>query len=199
MNDWSTDPARVLAAVPAERYAGFTVLDGFGVPDDGFETWKFERWRSTRGKALAFASRLADALERFKPSAVVLGIPLADVAACQAMRAEAKRLLGAVPTVERRVAEGRQLILGKYVGSTETEFSDRIVTGFLPELKRFAGRAANVIQYRRHAFEAAALALVEVVERAPTSAIALAQPEAFATGTFSTTVARNVRRVRPES
>lgn len=198
MTDSQSNPGRILAVVPAHRFAGFAVIDGYGIPDGGFETWKLERWESRNAKALAFAGRLIDALHRFKPAVVVLGIPPADSPDCQLLRAAARRELHPVPVIERSVMDGRRLILGRQAGSSATEFFDRIVTGFFPHLERFVSSAPIVVQYRRHAFGAAALALAELVDRAPRTAAALARPSAFDMGTFSRSVTAAELRRNPE-
>jgi hypothetical protein len=181
---------RVFSLVPARRYAGLAVVDGFGMPDGGFQTWKLDRFRTLVEKKAAVALRLTRALRKFRPTLAVLGIPKYDDATCRALRKVAETIFenAGLPFVVRSVAEARQFLLGKYMGESEDEFAKSIVRGFVPELAPFLKRSAIVLQYRRHAWEAVGLAIVELLGRAPLQAAALARPEAFTMGAIAETL-----------
>jgi hypothetical protein len=181
---------RVFSLVPARRYAGLAVVDGFGMPEHGFQTCKLDRFRSLVEKKAAFALRLTRALRKFRPTLAVLGIPKYDDDTCRALRKVAETIFksAGLPFVIRSVAESRHLLLGKYMGDSEDEFAKSIVSGFLPELARFLKPSAIIRQYRRHAWEAVGLAITELLGRAPLQAAALARPGAFAMGTIAETL-----------
>ena len=178
---------RVLSLVPARRYTGLAVVDGFGMPEHGFQTWKLDRFHKLGEKKGTLALRLTRALRQFRPTLAVLGIPKYDDATCRALRKAAETIFEStgLPFVVRSIAEARHLMLGKYMGKDEDEFAKSVVSGFLPELARFLKSSAIVRQYRRHAWEAVGLAIVELLGRAPLQAAALARPEAFAMGTIA--------------
>jgi hypothetical protein len=75
---------------------------------------------------------------------------------------------------------------------------DRLARGFFPELAavRTTGEARR---YYRHAFSAVAVALHELVARAPLSAAVLAKDDALTMGRFSAALAESARRHFPDN
>ena len=192
---------RVLAVVPTPRFSGHAVIDGWGLVPGSFATWKLGSLTTDEARSRSFDRRLLESLERHRPTILVLGIPRQDDLRSRALREIASRLAArcGVIAIERSVSDARRLLLGCQRGSGDDALAACVTNGFFPALERFrAPRQTIQRKYRRHAFEAVALAVRELVERAPLSAAALAKDEAFAMGRFNTTLAASARHHYPE-
>ena len=196
------DPGRVLAIVPAPQFSGHAVVDGWGLAPGSFATWDL-RWPATReGLLLSFRRHLVRSLCRHRPAIVVLGIPRFDDTVSAALRETAKLIATAhgVPAVERLVTQARQLVIGSQRGPNDDALADKVVDGFFPELSGLRAKKQTIQRrYRRHAFEAAALAVCELVEHEPLSAAVIAKDAAFAMATFNAALTASARRHFPDN
>jgi|GEM_PF-1258865 len=196
------EPGRVLAIVPAPQFSGHAVVDGRGLAPGSFATWDL-RWPVTREEQiLSFRRHLLRSLCRYRPAVVVLGVPRFDDPVSDALREAAKQVATehGVPTIERLVTQGRQLLIGCQRGPWDDALADRLVDGFFPELAGFRYKKQTIQRrYRRHAFEAAALAVLELVERAPLSAAVIAKDAVLAMGAFKAALTASARRHFPEN
>jgi hypothetical protein len=190
-------PSRVLALVVAPRFSGAAVVDGFGLAD--FASWNHNAHLTLDEKARALAERAARLARLHRPGRIVLGIPLREDYRGRLMRAEVRRSLGrfGVAFSERPVAEARRLVLGRTRGRGANALHAVVVRGFFPELADRVRRTREAGAYWRHAFDATAVAVEELVEIAPRAAAALAQPEAFASDAFAHAIAASDARKYP--
>ena len=187
---------RILAVVPTPCFSGHAVLDGWGLAPGSFATWKMGSLTTNEARCRSFNRRLLDSLQRHRPAVLVLGISRHDDLRSRALRESASRLAArcGVFAVERPVSEARCLLLGCQRGSEDDALAACVANGFFPALERFRSPRQTIQRrYRLHAFEAVALALLELVERAPLSAAAVARDEAFAMGRFNTALAASAR------
>jgi hypothetical protein len=194
--------ARILAVVPTPGFSGHAVLDGWGLAPDSFATWKLGSVTTDEARCRSFNRRLLDSLQWHRPAVLVLGIPRHDEPRSRVLRESARQLAGrcGVIAVERSVSEARDLLLGCQRGHEDDALAACVANGFFPALERFRGPRQTIQRrYRIHAFEAVALALLELVERAPLSAAAVARDEAFAMGRFNTALAASARRHFPDN
>ena len=199
-------PGRVLALVPGSRYAGIAVVDCTGLLPGSFATWNLEPLSESRhdltaeSRARTVCRRLLRAIERYRPSAVVLGVPRFDGHCTRVLLDAACRISKAhgVPTVTRTAAEARELLLGRVRGQSLDAVAIRLTKGFFPELGAVSTEG-EARRYHRHAFTAAALAVLGLVERAPLSAAVIAKDAAFAMGTFNAALTASARRHFPDN
>ena len=191
---------RVLALVPASRYAGHAVIDCAGLVPGSFAIWNLEPHRTDEDRLRLFHLCLHRSLRVHCPSVLVLGLPRFDGEHLRALRGAAAELAQAhgVPVVARKVDDARQLLIGRRRGDHLDALADRLVRGFFPELvvPRTTGEARR---YHRNAFSAAAVAVHELVERAPLSAAVIAKNEAFTMGRFNAALAESARRHFPDN
>ena len=196
------DSVRVLAVVPRRQFSGHAVVDGWGLAPGSFATWDL-RWPATEEERIrSFRQHLIRSLHRYRPGVLVLGIPRFADHLSRALRETAMQLAAAygVPAVERSVAQARSLLLGCQRGSHDDALADKVTGGFFPELLgHLTERQSIQRKYRRHAFEAAILALHELVERAPLSAAAVAKDAAFEMGTFNSALTASARQHFPDN
>jgi len=193
--------ARVLAVVPTPRFSGHAVLDGWGLDPGSFATWKLGSLTTDEERFHFFDRRLLKSLRRFRPAILVLGIPRKDDRRSRVLRESARRLAVeyGVAVIEHPVSEARSLLLGCQRGHKNDALAACIANSFFPTLERFRSPRQTIQRkYRLHAFEAVALALLELVERAPLSAAAVASDEAFAMGPFNAALAESARRHFPD-
>lgn len=198
-------PGRVLALVPASRYVGAAAVDCTGLLPGSFATWNLEppsksrRGLTVESRAEIIRERLLDALDRYRPSAIVLGVPRFDSGCTAALREAASGLAKAhgVVTLPRPVAHARELLLGRVRGPRLDAVASRLAKGFFPELGAVSSKG-EARRYHRHCFTAAALALLDLVERAPLSAAVIAKDAAFAMGIFNAALTASARRHFPE-
>jgi hypothetical protein len=196
------DPARVLVIVATSQFSGHAVVDGWGLAPGSFATWDLISFATNETRTRSFKRHLIRSLHRYRPAVLVLGVPRFDGPIARVLREEATQVATAIGMliVERPVAAGRHLLLGCLRGSNDDALADRITSGFFPELACFRnGKQTIQRKYRRHAFEAVALALHELVTRAPLSAAAVAKDAAFAMGWFNDALAASARRHFPEN
>lgn len=199
-------PGRVLALVPASRYVGAAAVDCTGLLPGSFATWNLEppsegRQRLTvESRSRTVRSRLLGALDRYRPSIVVLGVPRFDSGCAAALREAAGALAKAhgVATLSRPVADARELLLGRVRGQRIDDMASRLARGFFPELGSVSTEG-EASRYRRHSFAAAALAVLALVENAPLAAAAIAEDAAFAMGTFNAALMASARRYFPDN
>ena len=194
--------ARILAVVPTPSFSGHAVLDGWGLAPGSFATWKSGSMTTDSAGERRFKDRLCDSLERYRPVVLVLGIPRRDDPLSRALRESARRLAASygLHAIERPVSEARSLLLGCQRGPESDALAACVANGFFPALKRFQSPKQTIRRrYRLHAFEAVALALVELVKRAPLSAAAVARDEAFSMGRFNAALAESARRHLPDN
>jgi len=188
--------ARVLALVATPRYAGSAAIDGLGLCPGGFESWDLRHHGSLDAKAQSLVARLRLLLLRHRPGRVVLGVPIRDDWRCATLRKHLHLFIAGrgepVHVRESRVA--RHLVLGRERGPGRGALDRALVRGFLPELAAIARRGSESVRYRSHGWEAAALAVAELVEVAPRAAFALAQPQAFEVEAFRQAVIASERR-----
>lgn len=196
------DSGRVLAIVPTPQFSGHAVVDGWGLTPGSFATWDM-RWPATREELLrSFRRHLVRSLCGYRPAVLVLGVPRFDGPVSSALREAAMEVAAAygVPTVVRLVTEARDLLLGCQRGSGDDTLADKVADGFFAELSGFRARKQTIQRrYRRHAFEAAALAVRELVDRRPLSAAAIAKGPAFAMGSFNAALMESARRHFPDN
>jgi hypothetical protein len=195
----SARPTRVLAVLPATRFAGLAVLDGVGIVPGGFASWNLRAAQSDADRARILRRRLAVALSRFRPTVVVVGVRncKSDAAAKMQKVVEEIALAHGLPVVSRRVVESRMLLLGRPGGSVQNALAQQLVRGFFPGLAAWK-KGANSSRYRCHAFSALALGLHELALRAPLSAAAISMAEAFDTGGWSAFLAEQTRNQYPQ-
>lgn len=195
----SARPTRVLAVLPAPRFAGLAVLDGIGIVPGGFASWNLRAAKSDADRTRILRRRLVAALLRFRPTVVVVGIRNCKSAAAAEMQRMAERvaLAHGLPVVNRRVVESRMLLLGRPGGSAQNALARQLVQGFFPGLAAWR-KGANSSRYRCHAFSALALCLHELALRAPLSAAAISMAEAFSMGGWSAILAEQTRNQYPQ-
>ena len=194
--------ARVLAVVPTPCFSGHAVLDGWGLAPGSFATWKLGSLTTDAEREQSFNRRLCESFQRHRPAVLVLGIPRHDDARSRGLREGACRIAASygVRAIERRVSEARSLLLGCQRGCEDNALSACVANSFFPALRKFRSPKQTIQRrYRLHAFEAVALALLELVERAPLSAAAVARDEAFAMGRFNAALAESARRHFPDN
>ncbi|MGA7742824.1 MAG: hypothetical protein WBP56_20645 [Polyangia bacterium] len=196
------DPARVLVIVATKQFSGHAVVDGWGLAPGSFATWDLISFATNEARTRSFKRHLIRSLCRYRPAVLVLGVPRFDGPSARVLREEATQLATALgmSVVERPVAAGRRLLLGCLRGSNDDALADHITSGFFPELASFRnGKQTVQRRYRSHSFEAVALALHELVERAPLSAAVIARNEAFSMGRFNAALTESARRHFPDN
>lgn len=190
----SAPSSRVLAFQLHAGSAGQCVLDGFGLAPGG---WKTSRIATrTTAELIRFVRR---AVERFRPSAIVLGVSRRKVQSDATLRnraLSALRPLG-VPIVVRHMREAYALFRDRIRGIRREELVHTITVNFLPECAR--GLTPKRIHDRRSAWQALALALIELVHRFPRSAAALAQSCAFSIRPFHVALLKAEATQTPDS
>lgn len=175
----SAPSSRILAFQFHAGCSGQCVLDGFGLAPDG---WKNSRTATRTPEDLVRFVRRA--VKRFRPSAVVLGITRRNAVTDESFRHTAVSVLRAlrVPVVVRHMREAYALFRGRIRGTRREELARTIAVNFLPECS--PGLTSRRVRDRRSAWQALALALVELVHRFPRSAAALARSSAFSIRPF---------------
>lgn len=193
------DPARVLAVVPTPRFAGFAVIDSRGLAPNGFATWSLRITKTDEGRFRSFTRRILRSIRQYQPAVLVLGIPRFDSAKSRMLREVAASLASTcdVPVLVQPVADARRLLLGRNRGQFQCALADRLTRGFFPELATVRSDATSE-RYRCHAFEAVALGLCELVDRAPLAAAAVAKTEAFGMGNFNAAIEESAKRHFPD-
>ena len=197
-----THPGRVLAVVSAPQFPGQAVVDCQGLAPGSFATWKLRPSDTSEVQRRSFNHHLLHSLRLYRPDSVVLGVPWRDDLRSRILREKLHHLavLLGVPVIERSVAEARHLLLGCRRGSTDDTMAAHLAEGFFPELGQFrSDKQTMPRRYRSHAFDAVALAILALVERAPLSAAAIAKDAAFAMGTFNAALMASARRHFPDS
>ena len=182
------------------------MVDCTGLLPGSFVTWNLDppsknrRHLTVEGRARTICRRLLVAIDRYRPSAVVIGMPHFDGRHTRILFEAASGLAKAhgVPVVARTVAEARGLLLGRVRGQSLDAIALRLAKGFFPELGAVSTKG-EARRYHRHSFAAAALALLELVECAPLSAAAIAKDAAFAMGTFNDALTASARRHFPDN
>jgi len=194
------DPPRVLALVPACRFAGLAVVDVRGIAPGGFASWSLRGRRTHDGRSAALARRLLTAIKKYRPTVIVLGIPRFDGREQRLLREVAADLAASceVPVLVRSCAQARQLILGRLRGQARRVLADRLTCGFFPELASVKTDDTSE-RYRSHALEALALAVHDLVGRAPLSAAVIAQDAAFAMGGINAALTDSAKRHFPDN
>lgn len=189
--------ARVLALVLTPRYAGCAVVDGFGLAPGSPESWDLRWYPDDAARSGAVRDRVARAAVLHRPTVAVLGVPLADDPRCELLRRAAEDALveRRVVVAERHVAPARRLITGPWRGRWSPSLAAAIVRGFFRDLAGL--RPGSIDRYRRQTWNAVALALQELVLRAPRSAFAVARTEAFDIPTFADAVTASELRLHP--
>lgn len=190
----SAPSSRILAFQLHAGCSGQCVLDGFGLAHRG---WKTSRVASRTTAALTRFVR--SGVRRFRPSAVVLGISRRETAPDAKLRTRALaalRPLG-VPVVVRHMREAYAMFRNRIRGTHREELVRTISVNFLPESAR--GLTPKRIHDRRSAWQALALALVELVHRFPRSAAALATSRAFSIRPFHAALLKAERTRHPDS
>ncbi len=174
MRDSPALSSRILAFQLHAGCSGQCVLDGFGLAPEG---WKISR-RATRTEQ-SLRAFLTGAVERFRPSAIVLGVSRRMTAIDAALRFHALSLLRSfgIPIVFRSVRTAYALLRGRVRGVRREDLARTIAQCFLPDLERVLTPAHA--RDHRSAWHALAVALVELVRRFPRAAFALATPRAF--------------------
>ena len=188
----------MLALVLAPRYAGCAVVDGFGLAPGSPESWDLRWYPDDAARAVAVRDRVGRAVVLHKPTIAVLGVPSAAGSRCELLRRAAEDVLVAhrVVVAERHVTPARRLITGPWHGKRSPTLASAIIQGFFPELARF--RPGSIDRYRRHTWNAIALAIHELVLCAPRSAFAMARTEAFDIPSFADAVTASELRLHPE-
>ncbi len=175
----SAPSSRILAFQLHAGCSGQCVLDGFGLAPGG---WKTSRVATrTTAELVRFVRR---SVRRFHPSAVVLGVSRRMAPPDAAFRRtafSALRPLG-VPVVVRHMREAYALFRDRIRGARREELVHTIAVNFLPVCS--SELTPKRIHDRRSAWQALALALVELVHRFPRSAAALATSRAFSIRPF---------------
>lgn len=190
----SAPSSRVLAFQLHAGSSGQCVLDGFGLAPGGWKTSRIATRTSTE-----LVRFVRHAVDRFHPSAIVLGISRREERSDATLRRRALsalRSLG-VPVVVRHMREAYTLFRDRIRGRRREELVHTIIVNFLPECAR--GLTPKRIHDRRSAWQALALALVELVHRFPRSAAALAQSCAFAMRPFHAALLKAEAARHPDS
>lgn len=185
MRESSAPSSRILAFQLHAGHSGSCVLDGFGLVHQG---WQTSRVATRTTEALVRYVRRS--VKRFRPSAVVLGVSRRRAAPDASLRRTVfatLRPLG-VPIVVRHMREAYQLFRDRIRGTRREELAQTIAVNFLPDLTQEC--TPKRMHYRRSAWQALALALVELIHRFPRSAAALATPRAFSIRPFRAALAR---------
>lgn len=185
MRESSAPSSRILAFQLHAGCSGQCVLDGFGLAPG---SWKTSRVAARSSAELARFVRRA--VERFRPAAVVLGVSRRKALSDAALRRaafSALRPLG-VPVVVRHMREAYSLFRDRIRGTRREELVHAIAVNFLPERSREL--TPKRVHDRRSAWQALALALVELIHRFPRSAAALATSRAFSIRPFRAALAR---------
>lgn len=169
---------RVLCLMLHPGASGHVVLDGYGVPRESFFSTR-HLVRSARAPLASLRLLLTRSLRRYRPQRLVLGIADTNARLARELRDEARRIARAahVSVVTRWLREGRLLIAGRARVGVE-ELAGLLAEGFVPSLKSDVGALRKNTWYRRPAWDALALALVELTHRRPRVAAALATPAA---------------------
>ncbi len=179
------------------RISAAAVLDGFGLTV--FKSWNLRGHKSLDEKARALIAKAVRIVRAHRPGRIVLGVPLREDFRTRVLRAELRAALDRFGTAVsiRRVDDGRRLILGRHRGSAPNALHAAIVRGFFPSLAPHVHRTREAGAYWRHAFDAAAIAIAELVEIAPRSAAGLALPAAFESRALSDAIAASDARMFP--
>lgn len=149
----------VVAVVPHRRWGGHVAVTAAGVVPGSFCTWNL---RDQADQPATIRRWLAASIARHKPAVVVIG-RLRDDSGQRGLldaAAEAARALGG-QVVEKRVDAARLAILGGQRRRKGETLAAAITSRFLPELAADLESGIEHFRYRRHAWNAAALALVE--------------------------------------
>ncbi len=185
MREPSVPSSRILAFQLHAGCSGQCVLDGFGLAPG---SWKTSRVATRTSAELARFVRRA--VQRFRPAAVVFGVSRRKARSDHALRRaafSAVRPLG-VPVVVRHMREAYAMFRDRIRGTRREELVHTITVNFLPECSREL--TPKRIHDRRSAWQALALALVELVHRFPRSAAALATSRAFSIHPLRAALAR---------
>jgi len=195
MQDPPGTSVRVLALVLHPGCSGHVVVDGYGVVPRSFRMRRVSQHR-VRYKARALRRLLTQIVRRFAPTRAVLGVSRRDDRASQALRAEASRVFDSLrlPFVIRGVHLGVSLVVRGARGDRPNTLARRLVEGFTPELAPHLEQTEAVAWYHRAAWHSTALAIAELVERAPMAAAALARPGAFTMGRFHANLLTSLHR-----
>ncbi|TAK32761.1 MAG: hypothetical protein EPO40_01665 [Myxococcaceae bacterium] len=198
MQDSPGTSVRVLALVLHPGCSGHVVVDGYGVVPRSFRMRRVSHHR-VRYKARALRRLLTQIVRRFAPTRAVLGVSRRDDRASQALRTEASRVFDSLqlPFVVRGVHLGVALVVRGARGDRPNTLATRLVEGFTPELAPHLEQTEAVAWYHRAAWHSTALAIAELVERAPMAAAALARPAAFMMGRFHANLLTSLRHSTP--
>lgn len=198
----SADHGRVLAIVPAPQFSGQAVIDVRGLAPRSFATWDL-RWTGGREQLIrSFRRHLFRALRLHLPGLLVLGVAKRDSDVSAALRETAKQLAASrgMQVAVLPVAEARQMLIGGQRGENDGALADKLAEGFFPELLGLrAKKQTRARKYRLHAYEAAALGVLALVERAPLSAAVIAKDAAFAMGNFNAALTASAKRLLPQN
>jgi len=151
-----------LAVIPHKRWGGFAVLTRYGVPAGGFRTTSLRPFRCQADRVKALACRTRMALARYGPALVVVAKAADDTEHAELADAvvAAARTLN-VPAVQRDVDATRTALLGAVRGDSQEALGKHLVSTIAPDLNAHLGRGEENRHYRRHAWNALALAAVE--------------------------------------
>lgn len=175
----------VLCFVFDTRYAGYAALDGFGLAPSGFRSTTVKQLTATRRRD-SLVLKLRDTIERFSPARLVLGVSRRARRFARSFLTRARALASrlGLPVVERDASSSARLLLGdshSRRGALGRALVDQFrLADALPrrgrgavDLERRIARRGERTRCHRAAWQAVALALLELTEQRPFAAGAL--------------------------
>ena len=160
----------------SRRHAGIAALDRWGLAINGFRCVDVRQLRRRLALDVAVAHFVRAVVDQYRPALVLIAHaggesspdPMTLITARRACR------FFKVPVAERRVRDAEELFGGCSTGHRRA-LTHRLCDGFFPELRGYITHDYERSRYYRHAWQALALALRELVERHPRAAFALAR------------------------
>lgn len=170
------DSPCVVAVVPQRRWGGHVAIGSDGIIPGSWCSWNL---RGEKDHAAAVERWLAASIERHLPNLVVVGRVGRDASQGALVHAAMTAAKAAgVPVVELRVEDARRVLLTHPRRRKGDTLAALLVTAFFPALGEDLARGIEHFRYRRHAWNAIALALVELARRWPGLSARLHQPGA---------------------
>jgi hypothetical protein len=166
----------VVAIVPSRRRGGIAAINEHGLIPKSFRIVNQHK-TTAADQAATITNLVKRSVKKYQPSVLVIGRiprqPGHDGVLAAALAAG--RQMG-VAVVERSIDEVRPILMASARRVSGNTLAATLAEGFFPELRDVLARGIDHFIFRRHAWNACGLALIELTRLFPAVAARLRQP-----------------------